>query len=156
MAEITEQIIREAPEIEEIKLELLRQASKLARDQNVLGEQLPFEKTMLGQLQRPEAQYRIAAFQDPQLAAIQATRDMGIGAFDPYLTQAGQYLGTGYGATTEAADILRAADTRKQFEGAAQAMEGAATAAGGITGGIGQLEKGAGLLDLAAQTAAAS
>lgn len=166
MAEITEQIIREAPGIEDVKLELLRRAADLAYDQRTTGKgteedpfvttKLPTSETLLAQLQRPEAQYRIAGFQPGQTAAITAAEKMGIGAFDPYLTQAGQYLAGGYGTTGEAADILRAADTRKQFEGAAQAMEGAATAAGGITGGLGQLEKGAGLLDLAAQTAAAS
>jgi hypothetical protein len=159
MAEVTEQITRyaEDPRFEAIKLDLLKQASALARDIDpVTGEPLAADKTLLAQLQRPEAQYRIAGFQDPQLAAIQATKDMGIGAFDPYLTQAGQYLAGGYGTTGEAADILRAADTRSQFGDAATAMRGAATAAGGITGGIGQLEKGAGLLDLASQTAAGS
>jgi hypothetical protein len=141
MAEITEQIVREAPELEAIKLNLLSEAAKLAYRPE-FGKELPV--------------YSIAGFQPGQTAAISAAEKMGIGAFDPYLTQAGQYLAGGYGTTGEAADILRAADTRPQFAGAAQAMEGAATAAGGITGGIGQLEKGAGLLDLASQTAAES
>ena len=145
MAEITEQIIREAPELEDIKLNLLAEAAKLAYRPE-FGKELPV--------------YSIAGFQPGQTAAISAAEKMGIGAFDPYLTQAGQYLAGGYGTTGEAADILRAADTRSQFGDATKAMQGAATAAGGITGGIGQLETGANALaasqNLAAQSAQAN
>ena len=145
MAEITEQIVREAPELEDIKLNLLAEAAKLAYRPE-FGKELPV--------------YSIAGFQPGQTAAISAAEKMGIGAFDPYLTQAGQYLAGGYGTTGEAADILRAADTRSQFGDATRAMQGAATAAGGITGGIGQLETGANALaasqNLAAQSAQAN
>jgi hypothetical protein len=145
MAEITEQIVREAPELEAIKLNLLSEAAKLAYRPE-FGKELPV--------------YSIAGFQPGQTAAISAAEKMGIGAFDPYLTQAGQYLAGGYGTTGEAADILRAADTRSQFGDATRAMQGAATAAGGITGGIGQLETGANALaasqNLAAQSAQAN
>jgi hypothetical protein len=145
MAEITEQIVREAPELEAIKLNLLSEAAKLAYRPE-FGKELPV--------------YSIAGFQPGQTAAISAAEKMGIGAFDPYLTQAGQYLAGGYGTTGEAADILRAADTRSQFGDATTAMQGAATAAGGITGGIGQLETGANALaasqNLAAQSAQAN
>jgi hypothetical protein len=145
MAEITEQIVREAPELEAIKLNLLSEAAKLAYRPE-FGKELPV--------------YSIAGFQPGQTAAISAAEKMGIGAFDPYLTQAGQYLAGGYGTTGEAADILRAADTRSQFGDATKAMQGAATAAGGITGGIGQLETGTNALaasqNLAAQSAQAN
>ena len=145
MAEITEQIVREAPELEAIKLNLLSEAAKLAYRPE-FGKELPV--------------YSIAGFQPGQTAAISAAEKMGIGAFDPYLTQAGQYLAGGYGTTGEAADILRAADTRSQFGDATRAMQGAATAAGGITGAIGQLETGANALaasqNLAAQSAQAN
>lgn len=145
MSQVTEQIVREAPELEDIKLNLLAEAAKLAYRPE-FGKELPV--------------YSIAGFQPGQTAAISAAEKMGIGAFDPYLTQAGQYLAGGYGTTGEAADILRAADTRSQFGDATKAMQGAATAAGGITGGIGQLETGANALaasqNLAAQSAQAN
>ena len=88
MAEITQQIVREAEPIEKLKLQLMEQAQKLA-----LSPTLPEE------LARPEAQYRIAGFDPTQTAALQAAELQGIGAFAPYLQTASQALSGGYLST---------------------------------------------------------
>jgi hypothetical protein len=85
-----------------------------------------------------------------------AAEAQGVGAFTPYMTAANQALGGAYSTTAEAADMLRAADTRKQFADAQAAMGQAGGAAAGITSGIGQINQGLGYLDVAGQRAAAS
>ena len=109
---VTQQIVREAPEIEAYKLRLLQEAQRLAFNTGAaqpLSQQLPA--------------YQVAAFTAPQQAAMQAAQDLGVGAFSPYMTAASQALGSAYSTTGEAADILRAADTRRQFADAQQAMQ---------------------------------
>lgn len=106
MPEITEQIVREAPDIEAYKIGLLKSAKGLA-DQPV---NLPG--------------YNIAGFNPDQIAAFEKARS-GIGAYQPYLYGGTQALGQGISTTGEAADILRGADTRNQFL-AAQAAQNAA------------------------------
>lgn len=141
----TQQIVREAPEIEAYKLRLLQEAQRLAFNtgaEQPLSQQLPA--------------YQVAAFTAPQQAAMTAAQDLGVGAFSPYMTAASQALGSAYSTTGEAADILRAADTRRQFADAQQAMQQAGQATGNISAGIGQLGQGLGYLDVAAQRAAAS
>jgi len=96
--ETTEQIVREAPEIEAYKLGLLKSAQALQ------APTLP--------------NYQIAGMTQAQKDAL-ATGQSGIGAYQPYLTAGSQALTAGQGAMGEAADILRGADTRGQF-GAAQ------------------------------------
>jgi hypothetical protein len=140
--ETTQQIIREAPEIEAYKLQLLQQAQNLA-----LGQ------TMQQGLAKPEAAYRVAGFSPAQQAAMDAAAAQGIGYFTPYLTAAGQGLTGAQGITAEAADVLRGADTRNQFQAAQQAMSGAGQAAANVTGGIGQLSSGFDLLGQAGQRA---
>ena len=71
MAETTQQIVREAPDIEAYKLGLLQSAKALS-DTPV---SLPG--------------YQVAGFGPDQLAALQTARQ-GIGAFQPYLAGAGQ------------------------------------------------------------------
>ena len=141
---VTQQVIREAPEIEAYKLRLLQEAQNLAYnvDRTPLSQQLP--------------NYQIAGFTDPQLAAMQATAQMGVGAFSPYIGAANQALGAGYGMTGEAADILRGADTRQQFFDAQRAMQQAGGATAGMTQGLAPLQQGLGALGLARQTALAS
>ena len=143
---VTQQIVREAPEIEAYKLKLLQEAQKLAFNQapgaQTLAQQLP--------------SYQIAGFSPAQQAAIKAAETQGIGAFTPYMTAANQALGGAYKTTGEAADVLRGADTRQQFTDAQKAMGQAAGATGNITSGIGQINQGLGYLDLAAQRAGAS
>ena len=74
MAEVTEQIVREAPEIEAIKLGLLESA-----------------KTLSGTPVNIPAQ-QIAGFSPLQQQAFGAA-EQGVGAFQPYLTEAGFTLG---------------------------------------------------------------
>jgi len=142
---VTQQIVREAPEIEAYKLKLLQEAQKLAFNQGggqTLAQQLPA--------------YQIAGFTEPQRTAMEAARTQGIGAFTPYMTAANQAVGSAYSTTAEAADVLRGADTRNQFADAQQAMRQAGAATGNITSGIGQINQGLGYTDLAAQATAGS
>jgi hypothetical protein len=142
---VTQQIVREAPEIEAYKLKLLQEAQKLAFNQGggqTLAQQLPG--------------YQVAGFSDAQKAAIRAAETQGVGAFTPYMTAANQALGGSYSTTGEAADILRGADTRNQFKDAQTAIGQAGGATANITSGIGQINQGLGYLDQAAQRAAAS
>lgn len=78
MAEVTEQIVREAPEIEAYKLGLLQSAKAISMPE------LPA--------------YQIAGMSPTQEAALKAGR-AGIGAYKPYLTQAG-------GAYTSGLDLV--------------------------------------------------
>jgi hypothetical protein len=140
--ETTQQIVREAPEIEAYKLKLLEEAQRLAFNtgaQQPLSQQLPA--------------YQVAGFTAPQQAAMEAASRTGVGAFTPYLTAANQALGSAYSTTGEAADMMRAADTRRQFMDAQAAMGQAGQAAGNITSGIGQINQGLGAVDLASQYA---
>jgi len=142
---VTQQIVREAPEIEAYKLKLLQEAQRLAFNQGggqTLAEQLPG--------------YQVAGFSPAQQAAIRAAEAQGVGAFTPYMTAANQALGGAYNTTSEAADILRGADTRNQFTDAQKALGQAGGATANITSGIGQINQGLGYLDQAAQRAAAS
>lgn len=143
---VTQQIVREAPEIEAYKLKLLQEAQKLAFNQQ------PGAQTLAQQLPG----YQVAGFSPAQLAAIKATEQQGVGAFTPYMTAANQALGGAYSTTAEAADLMRGADTRNQFTDAQRAMGQAGGATANITSGIGQINQGLGYLDLAAQRAGAA
>lgn len=98
--EITEQIVREAKPIEDIKLALLQSAQALP------SPQLPA--------------YQVAGLGQDQIDAISLGR-LGIGAYAPYLQQGTAALRAGTATMGEAADILRGADTRGQFAAAQQA-----------------------------------
>jgi len=128
MAEVTEQIIREAAPIEAIKLGLLESAKTLA-DQPV---SIPAQQ--------------IAGLSPLQLAAFGAA-EQGIGSFQPYLTEAGFTLGdaqTGIGGVMtgaapfqqEAATGIRqaAAGIQPQIAAAQQGIEGALAGAATATG----------------------
>lgn len=135
---ITEQIVREAPEIEAYKVGLLQSAKGLAN----LPVNLPA--------------YNVAGFNPDQLAAFQQARE-GIGAYQPYLYGGAEALQRGVGTTGEAADVLRGADTRNQYFAAQQAMNlgaqaagQAGQAAGMIPGAFDYVSQGAGLTGLAA------
>lgn len=142
--ETTQQIVREAPEIEAYKLKLLQEAQKLAFNtgRQPLSQQLP--------------DFQVAGFTAPQTAAMQAASNLGVGSFTPYMTAANQALGSAYNTTGEAADVLRGADTRNQFRDAQAAMQQAGQAAGNITSGIGQIGQGISAVDEAARRAAMS
>ena len=120
--ETTQQIVREAPEIEAYKLDLLRQAKGLAFNEGrtPLAEQLPG--------------YNVAGFAPAQQTAMDAAISQGIGAFDPYLTSANQAVTQAYGTTGEAANVLRGADTRDLYGEAQNVLTtgiGATAQAGG-------------------------
>ena len=123
--ETTQQIVREAPEIEAYKLDLLKQAKTLAFNEGrtPLAEQLPG--------------YNVAGFAPAQRTAMNAAISQGIGAFDPYLTTANQAVTQAYGTTGEAANVLRGADTRDQY-GEAQNV---------LTAGIGATSQAGGQYD---------
>jgi hypothetical protein len=121
MAEITEQIVREAPRIEAEKIFLMEQGRKLMEDQS-------FASKLPG--------YQVAGFAPAQQTAQQAAISQGIGAFMPYISAANLAIGQGYGTTAEAADTLRGADTRQQFTDAQRAMQQAGLATAGITSGL--------------------
>ena len=104
---IQQQIVREAPEIEAYKLDLLKQARDLATQQG-FADQIPG--------------YQVAGFSPAQIAAMRAAEQQGVGAFSPYVTAANQGLAGAMTTTREAGDILRGADTRGQFTDAQAAM----------------------------------
>ena len=151
---VTQQIVREAPEIEAYKLKLLQEAQALAFNQKLDadGKVVGTTPTLASQL--PE--YQVAGFSPAQTAAMRAASDTGVGSYTPYMDAANQALGSAYSTTGEAADILRGADTRGQFTDAQNAMAQAGGASANITSGIGQVNQGIGLLDAAAQRTAAS
>jgi hypothetical protein len=100
--ETTEQIVREAPEIEAIKLELLKQASGLARGLDETGRPVPYEQTLEARL----PSYQVAGFAPAQQAALQAGMQQGIGSYLPYIEAANVALGGGYGATGQGIGAL--------------------------------------------------
>ena len=108
---ITEQFVREAPDIEAYKLGLMQSAKALA------APTLPA--------------YQVAGMTDQQIAALQAGQ-AGIGAFAPYLQSGSRALTTGTNTLGEAADVLRGADTRNQFQAAQQAYNLAAQPAAAL------------------------
>jgi hypothetical protein len=116
--ETTEQIVRESPEVEAFKLNLMRAAAALQ------PPTLP--------------EYQIAGVTPQQDAALQAGQQ-GIGAYSPFLQAGQQALGAGTATTGEAADVLRGADTRDQFEAAQQATNLAVSQCSG--GGLGHFRK---------------
>lgn len=134
----TQQIVREAPEIEAYKLDLLRQAKALAFNEGrtPLAEQLPG--------------YTVAGFAPAQQTAMNSAIAQGIGAFDPYLTAANQAVTQAYGTTGEAAGVLRGADTRDQYAQAQDILQGSDTrnqygqAQNVLTAGIGAMTQGTG------------
>jgi len=142
MADITtsQSIVRESPEVEAYKLDLLKNARGLAYnvDPNT-GAELPATQSLAANLPA----YQVAGFSPAQQAALNAASSTGIGAFTPYLDVANTALASGYQTTNEAMDALRTADTRGQFYNAQQ----------DINSGINAL---AGMQNLAAQSAQAN
>jgi hypothetical protein len=135
----TEQIVREAPDIEAYKVGLLESAKKVAEAPKTLPA------------------YSVAGFNEDQEDAFTAARQ-GIGAYQPYLGAGTSALEQGVQQTQQAADVLQQADTRNQY-GAAQAATnlglGAAgqigAAAGQIDPAYSMLGQGAGLTNQAVQ-----
>ena len=114
-----EQIVREAPDIEERKVGLMDSAKALADAAN--------QRALYGEYLTPD--YEVAGMSPDQLAAIQMGRQ-GIGAYQPYMTAATKGVTAGTNTLGEAANVLRGADTRGQFAGAQSAMNQAAVPIG--------------------------
>jgi hypothetical protein len=104
-ANISEQFVREAPDIEAYKVGLMQSAKALT------APTLP--------------DYQIAGMAPQQTEAIKQGQ-AGIGAYQPFLTAGGQNVTQGAGTIGEAADVLRGSDTRNQFQAAQNAMNMAA------------------------------
>lgn len=102
--DITEQIVREAPEIEKIKLGLLESAKALRAP------------TLPG--------YEVAGLSPEQLDAMRRGA-AGIGAYQPFMERAGTAVTAGAGLLGRGADILQASDVRNQFPAAQQVLTAA-------------------------------
>jgi hypothetical protein len=113
--EFQEQIVREAPEIEERKIGLMTDAKAMADAANL--------RALEGEYLTPD--YEVAGMSPDQLAALQMGRQ-GIGAYQPFMTAASRDVTAGSSMLGEGADVLRGADTRGQFAGAQAAMNQAA------------------------------
>jgi hypothetical protein len=149
----TTQIMAEAPRIEDARMRLLDEAEALAFGApNKAGVTRP---TLGAQLKEFGA-YNVAGFTPAQQAALDAAAQQGIGAYNPYMTNANAALGAAFGTTGEAADVLRGADTRNQFFDAQAAMRQAGQAAANTTAGMGQINEGLSYLDSAARRTAQS
>jgi hypothetical protein len=117
--EFQEQIVREAPDLEERKVGLMDSAKALADATN--------ERALYGEYLTPD--YEVAGMSPDQLAALQMGRQ-GIGAYQPYMTAAAQGVTAGTNTLGEAAGVLRGADTRGQFTAAQAAMNQSAVPIG--------------------------
>ena len=149
----TTQINQEAQRIEDARMRLLDEAESLAFGApNKAGVTRP----TLGSQLREFGAYNVAGFTPAQQAALDAASQQGIGAYNPYMTNANAALGAAFGTTGEAADVLRGADTRNQFFDAQAAMRQAAQAAANTTAGMGQINEGLSYLDSAARRTAQS
>ena len=113
---ITEQYVREAPDIEAYKMGLLTSAQALPKP--VLPD------------------YQIAGMSDAQLNAIQQGQQ-GIGAYQPYLASGTQNVAAGAGTLGEASDILRGSDTRNQYDAAQAALNQSVTPMQNMGQGVG-------------------
>ena len=131
--ETSTQIVREAPEIEKIRMQLLEAAKA----------QTEAPLTLPG--------YQVAGFTDEQIKALQSGVQ-GIGAYQPFMQQGAQALQSGVGALGESADILRGSDTRGQFAAAQQAMNLAAQPAAALGNLANVAGSGMGMIGTGAQS----
>lgn len=89
--ETTQQVVREAPELEAIKLNLLNEAAKLAYRPE-FGAQLPG--------------YQVAGFAPGQQAAINAAMQQGVGSYLPFIGEAQRSLQGGMGTVGQGIGAL--------------------------------------------------
>ena len=108
------QFMREAPEIEAQKLALLESSKAQVDATNLAASK--------GNYLSPD--YQIAGMSKNQQDAILAGQQ-GIGAYQPYMSNAQQQLGAGQQAVGTGVSVLQGADTRNQY-GAAQGLQGIA------------------------------
>lgn len=115
MAEITEQIVREAPEIEAYKVGLLKSAKGLSDTP----------------VNIPAA--RVAGFNPDQIAAFEQAR-AGIGSYQPYMYRGAENLSQGAQAMGQGMATLQGADTRGQFTNARETLGTGISAVGAARG----------------------
>lgn len=108
------QFVREAPEIEAQKLALLEDAKAQVDATNLAAKS--------GNYLTPD--YRIAGMGQNQTDAI-ALGQQGIGAYQPYMSNAQQQLGSAQQTVNTGVGVLQGADTRNQY-GTAQGLQGVA------------------------------
>lgn len=125
--EVTEQIVREAPEIEQYKKDLLETA----------------KTESLKQLNLPA--FQAAGLSDVQKRAIQLGQQ-GIGAYAPFLQAGQRAIEGGIGALGQAGQAISDVNVAPQFQTAQQAMLAGIGAAGGMTPYMQQMGAGAGML----------
>lgn len=113
---ITEQFVREAPDIEAFKMGLLTSAQALPKP--VLPD------------------YQVAGMTDAQNAAI-SQGQAGIGAYKPYMADATANVGAGAATLGEAADVLRGSDTRGQYGAAQEALNQSVVPMQNMSQGVG-------------------
>lgn len=116
----TEQIVREAPGIEALKLGLVKSARDLVQGRPTGGMDAEGRPILEG----PTIPDQIIAGLAPEQTAAISRGVSGIGAFQPYVTSAGTAMSGALGTLGEAASVARGADTRGQF-GQAQSTLGA-------------------------------
>jgi len=139
------QFVREAPEIEAQKLALLESSKAQVDATNRAASQ--------GLFLTPN--YQIAGMTQNQMDAIRGG-EQGIGAYQPYLSNAAQQIVGGQQATATGVDVLRSADTRNQFDPALAAMGRAVApiasmgqSAQTATQGVGLISQGGADIDIA-------
>ena len=109
---ITEQIVREAPQIEAAKFALMEQA------RNLVGTPVNVPA------------YQVAGLTPDQIRSQELARS-GIGSFAPFIQSGGQSIEAGQQLGQTATGILTGADTRGQFSAAQQAAQAGIAAASG-------------------------
>jgi len=130
----TEQIVREAPDIEAYKVGLLESAKKVAEAPKTLPA------------------YSVAGFNTDQTDAFTQARK-GIGAYQPYLSAGTGALEQGVQQTQQAANVLQQADTRNQYGAAQAATNLGLGAAGQLSATAGQINPALNAVDQAAAMA---
>jgi hypothetical protein len=138
--QVQETISREADDIEQRKVGLMDSAKAQVDAANLSALQ--------GEYLTPD--YQVAGMSPDQLNALEMGRQ-GIGAYQPFLTAGARDVTAGSGMLSEAADVLRGADTRGQFAGAQAAMNQAAIPIGQMTGSANLVTQGVPLIGQGAQ-----
>ena len=127
MAEVTEQIVREAPEIEKYKKDLL----ETAKQESLKALNLPA--------------FQAAGLSDVQQRAIDLGQQ-GIGAYAPFLQAGQRAVESGIGTLGAAGQAISDVNVRPQFQAAEQAMGLGLGAAGQMAPYVAQMGYGTNLL----------
>lgn len=127
MAEVTEQIVREAPEIEKYKKDLLETAKQLSQQEMTLPA------------------FQAAGLSGVQKEAIRLGQ-AGIGAYSPFLQAGQQAMEAGIGTLGRAGQAISDVSVAPQFAEAFRGMGAAQQTAGLLGGGAGMVGQAAGAL----------